>query len=118
MKYLFIFMIFTPSFAFAAWEPADGFFKINEIVIEGSGEISRIYLRISPSRDPGECSNVSGGNLVRLEPSASTVDSKGLLIQQLYSAALTAYTAGLPVRLKMAGCDDWARPKAIAVWLK
>jgi hypothetical protein len=90
----------------AAWEPTD--------VVEGDHNGPRVYLKAGS----GECTNKSAGSLIRLEPNSPMNEIYHMLYQQLYSSALSAYVAQSEIKLKMNGCDDWDRPRAIAVWLK
>lgn len=105
--------------AHAGWEPKTEDTFIKQIYIEGNGGISRVYLRVYPVPEvDAACTNASGASLVRLEPLSTTETSWEFLNQQLYSAALSAYVSGKPIRLKMNGCDDWLRPKAVGIQLK
>lgn len=114
------FLISGAASAFAGWEPKDEDTYIKSIYVESGGANSRIYLRVYPVVEKDEaCINPSGASLVRLEPSSSTAEEKReIFTQQLYASALAAYTANKPVRLKMNGCDDWDRPKAVGIHLK
>lgn len=118
MKYFISLLLLFPCMVMAAWEPTDGLYKITEIVVEGDHNGPRVYLKVSPPVDSGECTNKSAGLLIRLEPNSAINDNYQLLYQQLYSAAFSAYVAQSEIKLKMNGCDDWDRPRAIAVWLK
>lgn len=118
MKYMIFCLMLVSSVAFAAWEPAQGVTKITEIVVEGDHNGPRVYLRLSPLISVGECTNKTAGVLIRLEPSSLNNENYQMLYQQLYSAALSAYVSQSEVKLKIHGCDDWDRAKAIAIWLK
>lgn len=117
--YLFLFVMLFSIFAHSAWEPSGGkSVIITQVVVEGSVNVSRVYIRTSPVLDVGECTNTSGSTLIRLSPANVKADSKTLTSQQLYSAALAAYMSAKPVQLNIATCDDWNRPQAVAIWLK
>jgi hypothetical protein len=107
-----------PASTYAAWQPANSTVVITQIVVEGNGDTSRIYIRTAPLLEAGSCKNTSGASLIRLSPKNVTAESKPLVNQQLYSAALTAYTTGKPVQLNISSCDDWDRPHAISIWMK
>lgn len=118
-KFIFSFIIATFSISsYGAWQPANSTVVITQIVVEGSADTSRIYIKTTPLLDAGSCTNSSGASLIRLSQKNVTAESKPLVNQQLYSAALTAYTTGKPVQLNISTCDDWDRPQAISIWMK
>jgi hypothetical protein len=118
-KYIIFMALLTlPLISHSAWQPANSTVVITQIVVEGSTDTSRIYIRTSSTLDAGACTSTSGASLIRISPKNVTAESKPLVSQQLYSAALTAYTTGKPVQLNISTCDDWDRPQAISIWMK
>lgn len=133
LSLVFILVVVLSGNTYAKWQPQNNdTVTIKAVVTEGNGENSRIYIATDPKLNfelksdtdseedpeskPIECN--FDASLIRLSPKSTTSESHTLLYQQLYSAAMTAYASGKPVKLNISEekCDDWDRPWATAIW--